>query len=55
MLFQRQQDAKERGLRKAGGVADFLERQRRFAVEAVENLKRAADGAQIILLIWAAS
>ena len=51
VLFQRQQNSEQRGLGKAGRDADFLERQRRLAVEAVENLKRAADGTQVILLV----
>lgn len=51
VFFKSEQNAKEGRFRQAGAVADFLETKRRFAVEAVKNLKRAANGTQIILLI----
>lgn len=51
VFFKREQNAEERGFRKACAFADLFEGQGRFAVETVEDVKRAADGTQIILLV----
>ena len=51
MFFEREEHAEKGGVRQAGGFADLLERHGRLAVEAIENLERAANGAQIIALV----
>ena len=49
--FEREQHAKKRGFRKPCAFADLLQRQGSLAVEAIKNIKCAADGAQVILLV----
>ena len=50
MLFEREQDAEEGGFGQLGAGADVLEGEWGFAVEAIEDVEGAADGAQIVLL-----
>ncbi len=50
VLLQREQDAEESGFRQAGLRANVFEGEGGFAVEGVEHVEGAADGAEVVLL-----
>jgi len=51
VLFQRQQDAEERGFREIDTFADVLEGEWGLAVKAVEDVECATNGPQVVLLV----
>jgi len=50
VFFEREEHAEERGFGESGAGGDVLEGERGFAVEAVEDVERATDGAEVVLL-----
>jgi len=50
VLFEREEDAEEGGFGEVGAGADVLEGERGFAVEAVQDFERAADGTEVVLV-----
>jgi hypothetical protein len=51
VLLERQQHPEEGCFRQVDTLADLLEGDGNLAVEAIQNVESAADGAEVILLI----